>query len=121
MTIIILRVSFFKNDNLKYTPISQRRSFNSFSLFYIFLSSLFLLSLFRFSRSKQHYVHNLYCISYTSSFCYVMYHIVLEICIDERFLEDFFYCYSQQIIFAVAKESLIPYNLIKRALETQEL
>ena len=42
-----------------------------------------------------------------------MYYIVSKICIGGRFLEDCFYCYSQQIISAVANESLIPYNLIK--------
>ena len=44
-----------------------------------------------------------------------------EICIDGHFLEDCFYCPSQKIISAVANESLIPYNLIKRAPETQNL
>lgn len=38
-----------------------------------------------------------------------------------RFLEDCFYCYSQQIIPSVANESLIPYNLTKRVTETQNL
>ena len=33
----------------------------------------------------------------------------------EHFLEDYFYYYSQPIIYAVANESLIPYNLIKMA------
>ena len=45
--------------------------------------------------------------------------IVSEIYIDRRFLKDS--CYSQQIISAVAKEYLIPYNLIQRAPETQNL
>ena len=44
-----------------------------------------------------------------------MYYIVPEKCIGERFLEDCFYCYSQEIISAVANQSLIPYNLIRRA------
>ena len=50
-----------------------------------------------------------------------MYYIVLEICTVGRFLEEFFYYYSQQIISAIANESLIPYNFIKRAPETQNL
>ena len=50
-----------------------------------------------------------------------MYYIVSGIYIGGRFLEDCFYCYYQQIIFAVANESLIPYNLTKRASETQNL
>ena len=48
--------------------------------------------------------------------------MVSEICIGGRFLEDCFYCYSQQIISAIVNESLIPYKkLIKRAPETQNL
>ena len=31
-----LMTAIFQNDNFKYTTTSQRRSFNSFSLFYIF-------------------------------------------------------------------------------------
>ena len=52
---------------------------------------------------------------YFEIFCYVMYYIVPEKCIGERFLEDCFYCYSQEIISTVANQSLIPYNLIRRA------
>ena len=47
-----------------------------------------------------------------------MYYIVPEKYIDGCFLEDCFYCYSQQITSVVAKEFLIPYNLIKGARET---
>ena len=50
-----------------------------------------------------------------------MYYIVSEIGIGRRFLEDCFYCYSQQFIYTVANEFRIPYNLIKGALETQNL
>ena len=56
----------------------------------------------------------------TLSFCYVMYYIMLEICADGRFTEDSFYCYFQQKS-AAANESVIPYNLIKRAPELQNL
>ena len=38
-----------------------------------------------------------------------------------RFLENCFYCYSQQIMTVVPKESMIPYNLTQRAPETQNL
>ena len=48
-----------------------------------------------------------------------MYYIVLEIYIRGSFLKDCFYCYSHQFISAVAKDSLIPYNLLERAPETQ--
>ena len=44
-----------------------------------------------------------------------MYYILPEIYVGRRFLKDC--CYSQQIIFAVAKESLIPYNFTQRAPE----
>ena len=50
-----------------------------------------------------------------------MYYIVSEIYISRRLLKDG--CYSQQIKSAVAKESLIPYNLkhktTKHKTETQ--
>ena len=46
-----------------------------------------------------------------------MYYIVSEIYSGRRFLKDD--CYSQQIVSAVAKESLIPYNLTQRVPETQ--
>ena len=44
-----------------------------------------------------------------------MYYIVSKICLGGHFLENCFYCYSQQIISTVANEPLIPYNLTKRA------
>ena len=113
---------FFKNDNLKYTATSQRRSIHSFLLFYIFfLVVFFLLFLLKLSCTKKHHVYNMFRIWYTLGFCYVMYYIVSEIYLDGRFLEDCFYCYSRQVISAVANGSLIPYNLIKRAQETQSL
>ena len=47
---------------------------------------------------------------------------MLEICVGGRFLEDCFYCYSQQTISAVANESLISHNLIsKRSTRNTEL
>ena len=42
MTHLVMDFIFFKNDKLKYTEISQRRTFNSFSLFYIFFAHRFL-------------------------------------------------------------------------------
>ena len=54
-------------------------------------------------------------IVYFESFCYIMYYLVLEICIGGHFFEDCFYCYFQQIKSAVANDSLIVYNFIKRA------
>ena len=49
-----------------------------------------------------------------------MYYIVSEIYAGRHFLVNFLVNYSQQIIPAVANESVIPYNLTKRALETQK-
>ena len=48
-----------------------------------------------------------------------IYYIVSKIHIDELLLEGYFYFYSQQIILAGAKESVISYNLAQRVLETQ--
>ena len=39
-----------------------------------------------------------------------MYNVVREICIGGRFLEDCFYYYSEQLISAIANESLSPYK-----------
>ena len=44
-----------------------------------------------------------------------MYYIMLEICIGGQFLEDCSCGCSQQIIFVLDEETLIPYNLIQRA------
>ena len=49
-----------------------------------------------------------------------MHYIVSEIGNGGIVLEGSFYCYSQQIISALTNESLIPYNLIKRAPETHK-
>ena len=106
---------FFKNDNFKYTTVSQRLTFISFSLLHIFLSNSFL-SYYLFSNSHaQRNITSVIYIAYFGNFCYVMYYIVPEICIGEHFLEGYFYCYSQQIKSALGNESLILHNLIKRA------
>ena len=67
------------------------------SRYFKFFSSSFslLLSLFQLSFLKKHHVYNLYWISYTLSFCYVVYYVLSEICIGRRFLDDCFYCYSE--------------------------
>ena len=44
-----------------------------------------------------------------------MHYRVSKICFGGHFLENCFYCYSQQIKFVVANESLIPYKLIEMA------
>ena len=85
-----------------------------------FISLFFIMSLQTLMR-KIYIVWNLYCISYTLSFCYVMCYIAPVIYIGEHFLEECFYCYFQQFISVVASESPIPYNLIKRAPKTQNL
>ena len=94
------------------------------SNYFIFFSFIvfFLTSLFTLSWKKKHNLLNLYHILYTLSFCYVISYIVSEIWIGGRFLEECFYCYFQQIVSAIANESLIPYkNLIKRGPKTQNL
>ena len=84
-------------------------------IFYFFLSSFsFLLSIFKLSSTKKHHIYNLYRISYTLNFSYVIYYIVSDIYFGGRLLEDRFYCYSQQILSPAAKKSLIPYNPIQR-------
>ena len=115
--------TIFKNDNLKYIAMSQRRFINYFLLFYIFFPSLFSfkLSLFKPSCTKRHHVYNLYRISYILSFYYLMYCILTEICIGWRFLQDCFCRYPPKIICAVTNESLIAHKLIKRAPEKQNL
>ena len=88
-----------------------------FSLFHIFLSHCFLsYCLFSNSHAQRNTTsviisHNVYFVS----FCYKIYYIVSEICIGGNFLEECFYCYSQQIKSEVANKFLTPYNLIIRA------
>ena len=60
-------------------------------------------------------------ILYIVTLSFLIYCIKSEIQIGRRFLKNRFYCYCQQIIFAVAKESLIPYNFTQKAPETQNL
>ena len=68
------------------------------------------MHLFSNFHAQRDIIYNLYGISYTFSFCYALYYIVLKVCICGRFLEECFYYYSQQVIYAAAKESVIPYN-----------
>ena len=108
---------FLKYDNFKYTTTSQRLTFNSFLLFHIYYLVIFFLTI-SFQTLMHKEISHLSSIShilYFESFCYVMYYIVPEICTVGHFSEDCFYCYSQQIKSAVANESLIAYNLKKRA------
>ena len=77
----------------------------------------FFSSVYKFWCIKKHHLYYLYYILYTLSFCYL--YIVSEIYVGKGFLKDG--CYSQQIISAVAKESLIPHNLTQRAPEIQNL
>ena len=112
---------FFQNDNLKYTWMFRKRSLNSFSLFcFLFFFYRFLFFNYLFSNSyaqKTSLIYIVYCI--LLRFCYVMYYIVSEIYIGRRFLEGYFYYYSQKTMFAVAKESLIPYKPAQGAAKTQ--
>ena len=86
--------------------------------FIFFVSSIFFF-IISFETYKYH-VYYLYRISYTLSFCYVKYYIMSEICISGRFKTGPYFS-SQKFISVVANESLISYNLIKRAAEIQNL
>ena len=55
----------------------------------------------------------------TVRFCYIMYYIEPELYNGIRFLKQS--CYSQKVLSAVAKESLILYNLTQRTPETPSL
>ena len=57
--------------------------------------------------------------TFTVRFCYIMYYIESELYNGIRFLKQS--CYSQPILSAVAKESLILYNLTQRTPETPSL
>ena len=93
----------------------QSSIFSSFLLFHLFLLVVFFLIIsIQTLMHQEAWMQSISHIVYFESFCYVMYYIVLEICIGGYFLEDCFYYYSQQIKSAVANESLIPYNLRKR-------
>ena len=112
---------FFQNDNLKYTWMFRKRSLNSFSLFcFLFFFYSFLFFNYLFSNSYAQKTSLIYIVyRILLRFCYVMYYIVSEIYIGRRFLEGCFYYYSQKTMFAVAKESLIPYKPAQGAAKTQ--
>ena len=61
--------------------------------------------------------------SYTLNYCYVMYNVVSEIRIGGRFLRTALIAISNKLakLTDVAKETLIPYNLIQGISETQNL
>ena len=95
MVYIYYSLLFFQNYILKCTSLYQRRSFNSFSLFYIFISQCFLFYYpFSISLTKKNHIYNLYCISYTFSFCQVMYYIMSEIC-NKVYTKSTRYCNTQ--------------------------
>ena len=120
--IYIIHYHFSRMISLNTHQHPKEELLTLFVILHFFISSFsFSLSLLKLSCTKKNHVYNLHRMSYTLSFCYVMYNIVSEICIGGRFLEDSFCCYTQQFISAVANEFLIPYNLISRALQTQNL
>ena len=99
----------------------RKRSLNSFSLFcFLFFFYRFLFFNYLFSNSYAQKTSLIYIVyRILLRFCYVMYYIVSEIYIGRRFLEGCFYYYSQKTMFAVAKESLIPYKPAQGAAKTQ--
>ena len=108
----------FKNDNFNYIAASQRLTFNSFSFFTFFLShrvhSYYLFSNSNVQANMTSVVYITYLILSEFLLCYVL-HSVINI-YWWTFVREMFYLYSQQIKSASAYESLIPYNLRKRAL-----
>ena len=140
----------FTNAMTLTTTPSQRRYFNSFSLFYIFLSHRFFYYLFSKSHEQRKITSRKRCeicseltiktperrhwrrsgvftvksehisLSHIVYFEFLLCNVThsFKICTGGCFLED---CYSKQVISTVAKEFLIPYNLIKRAPEAQNL
>ena len=90
-----------------------------FCNFTFFIPSFPLFYLFANSHAKRNITPMIYIAHHI--LC-IMYYIVSEICIGGRFLlEDYLVVIPQQIISATANQSLIPYNLIKRAPETQNV
>ena len=81
---------FFKNGSLKYTYLEE--GILILAIFLHLFSHCFLFCYFflKFSCMKNHHVYDLYCMSYTLSFCYAMYHTVLEICFYGRLSDDCF-------------------------------
>ena len=108
---------FLKKNNFKFTAASQWWTFDSLSLFQMFLSHLCFLNISSqmLMHKETSCVQSISHIVYFESFCYVRCYIVLGLCIGESFLEECFYCYSQQIKSVVGNESLVPYKLIKKA------
>ena len=119
-------IIFFKNDKLKYTAHLKESNLilsRYFKLFFSHLISFQTLMHKGTSRDQNNlrHQHNLYCISHASIFCYVMYHILSEICIGGHSVANYFLCCTQKVISAVAGESLIPCSIIKTAAGTQNL
>ena len=111
---------FFKNDNIKYIAASQRLTFDSCSLFHIFLShrvlSYCLFSNFHAQRNTASVIYMSYRILWEFLLCYVLRSVRnMYWWTFLRGLEECFYCDSQQIKSAIANESLILYNLTKSA------
>ena len=113
--IYILLTTILQEWSLEiHSNISKKISEVFFVISYLFRSLFsFLLSLVKLSRARKHQVYNIYRMSYTLSFCFLMYYMLSEIYIDGRFLEDCFYCHSEQVIPAGAREPWFPITLYK--------
>ena len=119
---IYICIYVYINKYTKYTTVLQRSipsilkisQIFSFVILHSFLSSFFFF-IISFQNLK-HRACNLHR-RYRYRFCYGMYYIVLKMCIGGRLLQDCFYCYSQQIVYALVKKSLIVYSLTQRAPE----
>ena len=105
MYFIYYSLLFFKNDNLKYKG-HLKEDLSILSRYFTF----FYLIVFFFIISFQTFIHKetsrLYSIlqPHTLSFLYNVLNSV-RICCGRRVFEEYFYCYFQQFISAVANES----------------
>ena len=115
MIYIHYKILFSKNDNFKYTRTPQRVTFNSFSLFHIFLFVIFFLVIF-FQTLMHKETSSLYYISHVLHFEFLICNILNSVrnMYCWTFLRGLFLLLFPKVISAVANESLIPYNLVKK-------
>ena len=105
-----------KNDKFKYATASQKLTLSSFFVVILHFSSHRFLFYYLISNS---HAQETSCLYFEFLLCNALHSAGNRHW--WRFLEYCFYCYYQEIIFTVINESLISYNLIKRAPEKQLL
>ena len=123
VTLGLLKIRYFE---IKKSTRKEKHFFCYFtfflSLFHIFLSHCLLLY-YLFSNSHAQKTSRLSSISHTLYFEFLLCNVLHSVgnIYWWAFLRELFYCYSQQLVSGLANESLIPFNFIKRAPETQNL